>query len=54
MNISASYYSAIGGRENNEDAVTLLESSESVIGVVADGLGGHFSLLPLLSAPAFL
>ncbi|MCI9006283.1 MAG: serine/threonine-protein phosphatase [Lachnospiraceae bacterium] len=41
MNISASYYSAIGGRENNEDAVTLLESSESVIGVVADGLGGH-------------
>ena len=41
MNISASYYSAMGGRENNEDAVSLSESSENVIAMVADGLGGH-------------
>ena len=41
MNISASYYSSIGGRENNEDAVSMCESNENVIGMVADGLGGH-------------
>lgn len=41
MNISASYYSDIGGRNKNEDAVTILESGSTVLGIVADGLGGH-------------
>lgn len=41
MNVSASYYSEIGGREENEDAVTLLESGGTMLGLVADGLGGH-------------
>ena len=41
MNISASYYSEIGGREKNEDSVAILESGDTVLGIVADGLGGH-------------
>lgn len=41
MKISAAYYSAIGGRKRNEDAASILESGGSVLGVVADGLGGH-------------
>ena len=41
MKISASYYSAIGARDKNEDAVLLLESGEGGLGIVADGLGGH-------------
>ena len=41
MNISVSYYSDIGGRDKNEDAVTILESESNVLGIVADGLGGH-------------
>ncbi len=43
MNISVSYYSDIGGRDQNEDAVALLEQNGTVFGVVADGLGGHDS-----------
>lgn len=41
MNISASYYSEIGGRKKNEDSVAILESNDTVLGIVADGLGGH-------------
>lgn len=41
MKISVSYYSEIGGRAKNEDAVSLLESGDSVLALVADGLGGH-------------
>ena len=41
MNISVSYYSEIGGRKRNEDAVSMHESNDSIIGIVADGLGGH-------------
>ena len=41
MNISTSYYSEIGGRETNEDAVSLLEYGESILALAADGLGGH-------------
>lgn len=41
MNISASYYSDIGGRRENEDAVALLESGNTMVGLIADGLGGH-------------
>lgn len=41
MKISASYYSSVGGRDKNEDAASILESGETVLGVVADGLGGH-------------
>lgn len=41
MKINASYYSAIGGREKNEDAVSILEGRASVLYMVADGLGGH-------------
>lgn len=41
MRISAAYYSAIGGRKQNEDAATILESGGTVLGLVADGLGGY-------------
>lgn len=41
MNISVSYYTEIGGRETNEDAVSLMENGDAVLGIVADGLGGH-------------
>lgn len=41
MELSVAYYTAIGRRELNEDSVALLESGGTVIGVVADGLGGH-------------
>ena len=41
MKISASYYSEIGGRDKNEDAVSMLECGSTVLALVADGLGGH-------------
>lgn len=41
MKISASYYSDIGGRNKNEDSVSILGSGDAVFGVIADGLGGH-------------
>lgn len=41
MDISISYYTAKGRRQNNEDAVSLLEGSNSMLAIVADGLGGH-------------
>lgn len=43
MNISASYYSEIGGRDKNEDAVSMLDTNHTVLALVADGLGGHSS-----------
>lgn len=41
MNIDISYYSAIGGRKVNEDTVSVLESGNALLALVADGLGGH-------------
>lgn len=41
MDISISYYTAKGKRQNNEDAVSLLEGGNSLLAIVADGLGGH-------------
>lgn len=41
MNISASYYSAKGGRPTNQDAISLLEGQDTILAMVADGLGGH-------------
>lgn len=41
MNIGISYYSAIGNRADNEDAVSLLEGNSGLLAIVADGLGGH-------------
>lgn len=43
MNISASYYSDIGGRDKNEDTVSMMESGKTVLAMVADGLGGHLA-----------
>ncbi len=40
MNISLSYYSEIGKRKTNEDAVSVLENSWGLLAIVADGLGG--------------
>ena len=41
LNCSISYYSHIGKRDNNEDSVAAFERQNSVVAVVADGLGGH-------------
>lgn len=41
MDISISYYTAKGKRQNNEDAVSLLEGGNNLLAIVADGLGGH-------------
>ena len=41
MDINISYYTAKGKRQNNEDAVSLLEGSNGLLAIVADGLGGH-------------
>lgn len=41
MDISTSYYSSVGGRSQNEDCASIMESSETVLCIVADGLGGH-------------
>jgi len=41
MNISAAYYSSIGGRDKNEDSLALQENKDNVLAIVADGLGGH-------------
>lgn len=40
MEIQISHYSAIGKRDNNEDALTLLQDRSSILAIVADGLGG--------------
>ena len=41
MNVDISYYSAMGKRTQNEDTISVLESGNSVLALVADGLGGH-------------
>ncbi|MDE7312110.1 MAG: serine/threonine-protein phosphatase [Eubacterium sp.] len=41
MKADISYYSAIGGRKNNEDAVLVRNGRKSALCIVADGLGGH-------------
>ncbi len=41
MNISMSYYTHIGKRANNEDALAAVEGKGGVLACVADGLGGH-------------
>jgi len=41
MNINLSYYTATGCRDQNEDAVSILEGSGGLLAVVADGLGGQ-------------
>lgn len=41
MKIQLAYYSAQGNRTINEDSVSILEFGNSVIAIVADGLGGH-------------
>lgn len=40
MKMDISYYSDVGGREENEDSISLFEDAELAIGAVADGLGG--------------
>lgn len=41
MFISTDWYSDVGGRANNEDAVGVFERNGTTLCVVADGLGGH-------------
>ena len=41
MNLSLSYYSGLGRRKNNEDSVSVLESPNGLLAIVADGLGGQ-------------
>ena len=41
MDISVSYYSSPGARDNNEDAVFMQECRNGLLAMVADGLGGH-------------
>ena len=41
MNISTDWYTDIGGRSNNEDAVGVFRVDGGTLCVVADGLGGH-------------
>lgn len=43
MNMDISYYTSAGGRQNNEDFVSLMENNDTIIASVADGLGGHAS-----------
>ncbi len=40
MNISVSYYSSIGKREKNEDAVKIIQTENGILALLADGLGG--------------
>lgn len=41
MKLDTYYYSSIGGRKENEDAVELRENSAGAVAVLADGLGGQ-------------
>lgn len=43
MNMDISYYTSVGGRQNNEDFVSLMENNDTIVASVADGLGGHDS-----------
>ena len=40
MILSLSYYSDIGKRKNNEDAVSVSENANGLLAIVCDGLGG--------------
>ncbi len=41
MNVSLSYYTSAGGREENEDSVYINEFGKAITAIVADGLGCH-------------
>lgn len=41
MTTDIAFYTDKGKRDNNEDTVTVVETSNSIIAIVADGLGGH-------------
>lgn len=41
MNTDIAIYTEQGKRDNNEDSVAVVETSKSIIAIVADGLGGH-------------
>lgn len=41
MTTDIAFYSDQGKRDNNEDAVTIVETNNSILAIVADGLGGH-------------
>ena len=41
MQISLSYYTHIGKRADNEDALAAVEGKSGLLACVADGLGGH-------------
>ena len=41
MQYSLGFQSNVGGRENNEDRVTIIEREDAVLMVLGDGLGGH-------------
>ncbi len=41
MKFTARYYTAIGGRDYNEDSVHVSDDGSNLVAVVADGLGGH-------------
>ena len=43
MDVSVSYYTSVGGRSNNEDAMILAEGGNGLLAIVADGLGGENS-----------
>lgn len=41
MNFDISYYTSVGGRQNNEDTVSVKSDRKTLLTIVADGLGGH-------------
>lgn len=41
MTSDIAFYTDQGKRDNNEDTVTVVETRNSIIAIVADGLGGH-------------
>ena len=41
MDMDIAYYSDIGGRKKNEDAVELIKVENGIVAVLCDGLGGH-------------
>lgn len=41
MTTDVSYYSSVGGRDNNEDFLAVYKNKNALILVLADGLGGH-------------
>lgn len=41
MHINASYYTACGRRDKNEDCLALVEGAYGLLAIVSDGLGGY-------------